>query len=483
MSKHKKSVRRRTGSPGRSRRYPSSNRTRTRRTLGLAAILCAIIAALFAGRYFWQKNRQRQETSPSTDSREPSAQPLLPPTLDPEQQIALLKSSQMELAEKVMIDFPKSRDACILMGDLHRRLGSSAKAVEFWQKGLELSPKRPDVYSNLGIVAMEGGKFEQAISFWRKALVVNPQMPGVHSSIARALMGLGRHDEAIRELQDDIGISPQSANSHFLLGQAFLQQKDYESAKKCYERTIELEPANPNAYYGLSTACARLKQTDKAREYGAIFKKLRAEGFEERKYGHSPSDDLARTRASMAGLSMEAARLYQTRGEIAQAEVLLKQAIGVDPNGSAPHKRLAALYRMTNRIPAALAQCEKVRQLEPNDPTCHLLIATLALQLKNADRAETALRRFMVLCPNQSIGYRELAHLHLRANRKLSEARQLAKKAVELEPTAENYFVLGLACRKANDRQAALTAVRKAMEWAPDNREYRRTYDLIRYGK
>jgi cytochrome c-type biogenesis protein CcmH/NrfG len=180
---------------------------------------------------------------------------------------------------------------------------------------------------------------------------------------------------------------------------------------------------------------------------------------------------------------MRAAGLYQAGGNIRRAEELLKQAIAVDPNGTAQHKRLAALYRMTNRIPAALSQCERVRQLEPNDPTCHLLIATLALQLKRVDRAEAAFRNFISLRPDQSVGYRELAQLYIRTNTRLSEAQRLARKAVELEQTAENYFVLGRACRMTGDRQAALTAMRKAMELAPDNREYKQTYDLIRYGR
>jgi tetratricopeptide (TPR) repeat protein len=427
-----------------------------------------------------QRNRQPRDASSSLEYREPSAKPRATSTLSPEEQIAELKIRQMELAQSVMRDFPNSGEASVLMGDLHRWLGSSTKAVEFWQKGLELSPKRADVYHRLGTVALERGDFEQAISLWQKALDVNPQMPGVRNNIARALMGLGRHDEAIKELQEDIRVSPQSAKSHFLLGNAFLQQQDYDSAKMCYERTLELRPDHREAYYGLSRTCARLKQPDKAKEYGDIFVKLRAEALADRKYGHSPSDDLARTCKDSAELSMRAATLYQDKGEIRRAEELLKQAAAVDPNSAAPHKKLAVIYRMTNRIPAALAQCERIRQLEPNDPACHLLIATLALQLKHVDRAETALRHFIALCPSQSVGYRELAYLYIRVGRKLSEARKLAGQAVDLEPTAENYFMLGRACQITGDKQAALAAVRKAVELAPNNREYRRMYDLIK---
>ncbi|MHC4749851.1 MAG: tetratricopeptide repeat protein, partial [Planctomycetota bacterium] len=185
MSKRKKISKLKTRRP---RRSVPSKPGKHRRIIWIVAfvlLLCTTIAALLVVRYVWQRSQQKPEIPPSLSSRELPIQPLVSPSLSPEQQITLLKSSEMELAEKVVRDFPNSGEAYILMGSLHRRLGSSAKAIEFWEKGLELSPKRADVYHSLGIIAMERGDFEQAISSWQKVLEINPRMPGVHNSIAR----------------------------------------------------------------------------------------------------------------------------------------------------------------------------------------------------------------------------------------------------------------------------------------------------------
>jgi tetratricopeptide (TPR) repeat protein len=480
--KHRKAGQKKTGISSRSKPSFSSAYRISVWVLGIFVIVCAIAAGIFSIRFLLIADRKPLQMKPSSDNTQTAVPNSVSGPLRTKQDVIGIKEEELKLAEKLIADFPDNGQARILVGDLHRRLGNSVKAVEFWQKGLELIPKQADVYSNLGIVALEKGDFEQAISFWRKALDVNPQMPGVHNSIARALIGLGRHDEAIKELQEDIKISPQSPDSNFLLGQAFLQQQDYENAKIYYEKAIELQPNNLNAYYGLSTTYARLKNPEKAAEYMAVFKKLRAQVRQERNYGHSPLDDLARMRRSFAELSMGAARLYDAKGQLTKAEELLKQAVAADPNEPASHKRLAAFYQKMGRIPAALNQCEQVSQLEPNDSACHLLIATLALQLQRADRAETAFKKFIELCPNQSLGYRELAHLYIMADTKSAEAVRLAQKAVGLEPAAENYFILAYACQKTNDKQAALTAIQKAMELAPNNLEYRRMYDLIRHG-
>jgi tetratricopeptide (TPR) repeat protein len=477
--KHRKTSQRKTRISSRSQ--PSFLSAHRKSVWSLAALLILSAAGVFSVRFLLLADRKPQQIKQSSNNTQATASMPVSETPLIEQDTVAIKEEELNLAEKLITDFPENGQAQILVGDLHRRLGNSVKAVEFWQKGLELTPNQAGIYSSLGIVALEKGDFEQAISFWRKALDVNPQMPGVHNSIARALIGLGRQNEAIKELQEDIKISPQSPESNFLLGQAFLQQQDYENAKIYYEKAIELQPDNLNAYYGLSTTYTRLKQPDKAAEYMAVFKKLRAQVRQERNYGHSPLDDLSRTRKSFAELSMGAARLYEVKGQLTKAEELLKQAVAADPNEAASHKRLAAFYQKTGRISAALNQCEQVSQLDPNDPAGHLLTATLALQLKRADRAETAFKKFIELCPNQSLGYRELAHLYIMADTKPAEAVKLAKKAVGLEPAAENYFILGCACRKTNDKQAALTAIRKATELAPNNLEYRRMYDLIRH--
>jgi len=495
MSKRRTTIVGKSRSPARSRRFargarPSralqtggSGHKRLKWAVGSGAILGAALVVAMAAVYIGQRNSQQEQTRSPADLRESRTGAPVDRALSPEQEIALLKTREMELAERVLRDLPSSGHAYILMGDLQRRLGRSAKAVEFWQKGLELSPRRIDAYHSLGTVAAEKGEFDQAITFWRKGLEIDPQTPGLHKVIGRALIDVGRYDEAAKELQEEIRLAPQSAESHCLLGDALLQQQDYERAKACYEKAIALQPKYASAYYGLSMTCAKLGQLDRSAECRTTFTQLRAGIMEDRGYGHSPANDLARTRQSMAGLSMEAAGLYGATGRTATAEELLKQATAVDPSNAAPIKKLAAFYHATGRIPDALVQCERIGRLEPNDPACHLLIGTLALQLRQADRAEAAFRRFIALAPNEAAGYRELARLYINTGQRLAEARTLAGKAVELEPVADNYFVLGQACQRANDKQAALAALQKALELAPGNREYQQMYDLTRNGR
>ena len=95
------------------------------------------------------------------------------------------------------------------------------------------------------------------------------------------------------------------------------------------------------------------------------------------------------------------------------------------------------------------------------------------------EEAEQAYRKAIELTPRQAGGYLALAGLYLDKGRKLPEARKLAEKAVELEPTAKNYFLLGAACLRSGDAAAARSAARQAAALDPFNSEYQQAVQAM----
>jgi len=142
--------------------------------------------------------------------------------------------------------------------------------------------------------------------------------------------------------------------------------------------------------------------------------------------------------------------------------------------------KLASLYQMTNRISDALEMHKKISQIEPKNPTCYLNIGIFSTQLKRFADAEEAFLKAIALAPKSSIGYRELAQLYLKTGRNFPEAREIAKKAVVLEPIAVNYFVLCWACDKNSDPANALKAIKQAIQLEPDNSKYKQIYERIK---
>ena len=414
----------------------------------------------------------------SNESTEPNS-----PAPNPQQEIAALKKEELEIAETLMKDFPDSVNAIMQMANLWERHGDADKAMEYFRKVLEKDPKRADVYKGMGWFYMNKQEYAQAIEHWQKALEIDPNIPEVHKDIALALMGQNKQSQAIEKLEKQIKISPDSSLSYFLLGQIYLDQQEYEKAGDNYKKAIEIKPDYTNAYYGLFNLSARLRQQDKARQYMAEFKKLKAEEMKVLKQQNEAVNDLIDIQKGAAETYLLAGRMYQAAKNYQKAEELFKRAMALDPNNVLCIERTASLYLMSNRNTEAIALYRKISQIDPNDPLCYLNIGLLSIRLRQLGDAERAFRKVIEVAPESSGGYRELAQLYLRAGKGYPEARALAEKAVALEPTALNYFVLCWACDMNGDSKNALEAIKKSIQLEPNNLRYKNVYEHIKSRK
>ncbi|MHC4283525.1 MAG: tetratricopeptide repeat protein [Planctomycetota bacterium] len=470
MAKKIKRRKRKTKKSSRSQPPATATEKRPKWVLVLAAVVCISIAG-----FFWLKSLSGpEEKSKKTQTHSDSFFGPGGSVLSQEEKIAVLKTEEIQLAQQLLRDFPGSDATIAFIGSVYGQHGNNTEAVELLNKALELNPNRPDVYNNLGWVAFTKGAYEEAITHWRKALEINAKLPGLRSSIAFALMTLGRHPEAIEQLENNIQIFPRSVYSHFLLGQAYLQQKDYENAKKHYQTAIDLDQNYVNAYYGIFTAYSRLKQQDK---------KLKAEEMKALKAHDRAYNDMVTMRQMVAENHIKAARIYRAQGQPDKAEELLQKAIALDPENPSCLMELADLYSTRNRPAKALKMYKRISEIEPQNPVCFLNIGIISIQLNRFDDAEEAFRELIKLAPENSSGYRELAWLYLNTKDSYDEARKLAEKAVKLETTAANYYLLACACEMNGDRTNALKAAEQATRLDPGNLEYKQTYQQFKNRK
>jgi superkiller protein 3 len=438
-----------------------------------------VIAALWGIKSLSPSDEKTQkEQSPPILSEQPKPTTILS-ELTAEQEIVALKKDELELGKQILRDFPETELSLLLMGNVYRKHGNSTEAEKCWKKALELNPERSDAYNGMGWTAFEKGEHEKAIAFWRKALEINPKMPAVHNSIAQTLIILGRYDEVVKEAEEELNITPQSNLSYFLIGQGYLKQKEYEKAKKYYETAIKLKPDYMNAYYGLITICSRLKLKDQAGQYLAAFQKLKAEERNISMDRNKAFDDLVTIRKSLAETYSDAEIIYYNKGNLQEAEKLLRRAVTLDPNNTEYLMKLGLLFQSSNRLQDALQMYEKAGEIEPDNIISHLNTGVVLVQLKQFADAEKVFQKVITLAPEFSGGYREFAYLYLKTGTKLPEAMKLAKTAVELEETAANYFILSWAYDKNGDVANAISALKRATELEPGNPKYQRMYEQI----
>lgn len=491
MTKHRASKRSEKKKPDYRRGKPQAKPTRKVGLLLLGIIFCiAIIAvvitiSLLGTTRTSQNSKQLPQTNTASVTSQKSDQEVLPaePNLTVEEQDRTLRKEQLNVARNLLAAFPDDTNAAFLIGMAYFEQGNVVDAEEHLEKSLKLQPLRADACDHLGRIALLKGQYDKALVLFRRAIENDPAMSGIHFRIAKAHVFLGKLEDAVFELQKDIKIFPGASQSYSLLGETYLQLKEYQKAKENFEAAIQIKPDYTQAYYGLATACARLRLKDESKESQQKFKQLEAEDQKAGRHWRQVLEPLLVTRRSVAHTHTDIGRVYHEHGYPDKAEQLWQKAAIYDPNNIDCRFRLSALYLQKHKLIDALGLYEQITEIEPENGVSYFFIGNINAQLNRFDDAEKAYKKVIEVAPKRSDGYRALAQLFLQLNRNLPEAKALASKAVDLEPTAMHYFIFAAACDKNGDRADALAAIGRAIELDPDSTQYRRTQLLIQEKK
>jgi len=379
------------------------------------------------------------------------------------------------VARQVAEAYPKDGLAYALLGSAYYNTGHSSEAVKYLRRCLELSPGQAEAYDIQARVAYEKGELEEAVRLCEEALKRGPASPEVLNRLGRTLMDLGRTDEASQTLRQAVALPKPTSESFYLLGQVNLQSSDYAQAKESFRRAIALLPDHTQAFFGLYTACMRLGQTEEADRYQEKFLKLEAidrRTLTDRSAQEDTLTGLPLVRKTVARTFFGAAQIYRVHEDSGKAAELLLKAATLDGDNAVYRSALEAHYVQRNALADGVSVFEQLVRQQPEGSLNHLFLGRLHARLEHFDAAEWAYRKVQELAPDWSEGYRALLELYLRADRKPLEARALARRVIELEPSGPHYYLLALACLKNNDRTGALEAMNQAVALSPDEKKY-----------
>ena len=147
------------------------------------------------------------------------------------------------------------------LGNAYLSLGEYQKAIEYYEKGLEISSAIGDQSGiasnngNLGNAYHSLGEYQKAIKYYEKDLEISSAI-GDQSGIAsnngnlgNAYLSLGEYQKAIKyyekglEISSAIGDQSGIASKNGNLGNAYLSLGEYQKAIKYYEKGLEINSA------------------------------------------------------------------------------------------------------------------------------------------------------------------------------------------------------------------------------------------------
>lgn len=436
-----------------------------RRYVFLTALVVLAVIGGLAGYTFLMPN----DTTPRIGSLDELVQGKSP-------EVAALIREGADVANRVVERFPHDPNALDVMAGFYFRFGMWDEAAACWEQCLDWDPQFAEAYASIGMIAREKGEHQRAADCFAKALELQAESPRFTLELGQCLMDLGKVDEAAALLEKHVQKQPVSVPILVMLGDAHFQLGEHAKAKACLERAVAASPDLASAYYALGRACSALGEEDKAAEYAERFKTLKARDEEAHRSELNQSDYEARVRYDVADTYTAASRACLSRGDPQIAERYLLRAAEIDPQHVGCVETLVWLYSRQERTEDALKALLLADASNPRNMSITMMLGRLYVGMGRFEEAEKAFTSAIDISPGSADGYRAVAGLYLDTNKKLPEARTAALKAVELEPVAENYHLLAVACLRNGERAEARAAIERAIAAAPNHPIYRQFY-------
>jgi tetratricopeptide (TPR) repeat protein len=144
----------------------------------------------------------------------------------------------LEFAEK----YPKEKRAFFGLGQYYWGMGDFDRAIEEYNKALELDPNYGDAYNQLGDIYVKKGNFSIAIEHLKKYIAVSPGEPNPVDSLAEAYFWMGSLDDALATYKQVLEIKPDFEGPDFCLGYIYAVQEKYSEALSSFNKYIALVP-------------------------------------------------------------------------------------------------------------------------------------------------------------------------------------------------------------------------------------------------
>ncbi|MHA1449377.1 MAG: tetratricopeptide repeat protein [Candidatus Hodarchaeales archaeon] len=150
------------------------------------------------------------------------------------------------------------------LGVIYSRLGKTKLMHEVYEQALLLKPDYDKVLYNLGCFYGQQKQPEKAIEYYKKALDVNPEYGFAIFNMAYEYEGLGNHEKAILSYMKYSKINPNDPSAFFNIAWNYKKQNKIKEAIYYYFETIKVDPTYAKAFNNLGVVFEELNEKKKA---------------------------------------------------------------------------------------------------------------------------------------------------------------------------------------------------------------------------
>ncbi len=256
----------------------------------------------------------------------------------------------LSLLEEISAADNRSKPASFyqLLASVYGKMERWSEALGTLENAIELNPRTPALYFDLGLVLVNLNALNQAEQFFLGVLKHFPDSAEFYVGLAQARMLQDHYQKALEDLHVAIRLNPSYAEAHYLTGNCFNETNRYAEARQAYEKAIALSPNRADFHFSLGSLL------EKQGENGPALSEF------EKALALNPASADAHYRL---------ARLYSEQGNIDRAVEHLREAIELNPRDPQSYGQLASIYFKAGRREEAQQALETLQALKKTGST------------------------------------------------------------------------------------------------------------------
>ena len=318
------------------------------------------------------------------------------------------------LVDEILKKAPQDEEALRVRAGLRLDSGKAEMvraAVEDFKLLLKRHNNDPKLHYALGQARQRNGEFALAKAEFREAIRLQNNFVAPHLGLVEIAFAEHKFEEAVSLANELIQRQPQNIQARLLKALVLRDMRRYADARSELQHILQIAPQNRTAYLQLGLIEIERKDYSNAE---AAFRKLQDLG----------SDDSA-----TYGLAV----MYSVRGQLDKANQILKKELERFPKHPLLHQLVAAIALQGQDYDRAIAEYRTLLAMSPSDKTVYFRLAE-ALHMKGDTKAYIAtLEQTQKLFPRDLMPTLILAWALDGLGRK-DEAIQQYRHAMELEP-------------------------------------------------
>ena len=222
-----------------------------------------------------KREKKPSETKTSTDGkRSGSLKKQAPPPLAAQKEDKPLKSIEVEqeggksgaLTSDVLNHFNA--------GVTFYNQREFSKAIQAYQKVIELNPAYVEAYNNLGITYQMMGDVDKAFGAYQKATDINPRYEKGYNNLGILLLLKGRDEEALEAFRKALAINPNNIETHINLGTLFKKKGQWDEAIESYQKALAIDPFHKETHYNIALLYEQMEKLELAISHYQQFVRL-----------------------------------------------------------------------------------------------------------------------------------------------------------------------------------------------------------------